>query len=669
MARAWLRSLPTPLRTLALPLGAALSIPLAAPPSRAYSPPDPATSAEAARGRAPYDRSCAACHGADLEGSSAPSLRGATFAAHWNGKDADALFTVISQRMPLGAPRSLPEADYRAIDAYILASNGYQDRDGRLSPAPASPETAPAGGVSGAPSPPKALLRPPAWPGAPAAAGPTDAEIDAEGREGWIGYNRDYQGTRYSPLRQINRSNVKALGPVCLFQLGETGTFESSPVIYEGRLYFTTAHNTYAIDGRTCRKIWEYDDVPEGPEPLPVNRGVALYHGAAFRGTPDGRLVSLDLRTGKLLWQVQAVDSTTGQYFSAAPVAFGGKVYIGAAGADAMQPGRIFAFDARTGRLDWSFDPIPTGRQPGAETWGAGQDVGGGSHWATITVDPAERRLYVPIGNPGSDLYGQARPGVNLYTDSVVVLDADSGRLLWYAQQVPHDLHDWDTAAAPTIYQIDGRKYMAEASKSGYLYLYSRDSHALMAKEETSSHRNEALVPTPAGTHVCPGILGGTEWNGAALDPQYRELIVPSVDWCVTVAVKPDAPDAFTRGFGGSVEFDRTGTGWLRAFDAVGGRPTWVDKMDSPMVAAVTATAGGLVFTGTTNGDFVGVDARTGRILYRFNTGGAISGGVTSYAIGGRQYVAVESGNTSRLSWKTTGGALLIVFALPVEEK
>jgi alcohol dehydrogenase (cytochrome c) len=618
-------------------------------------------------GRARYMASCASCHGASLEGNSGPALAGSTFVAHWSGHRAHELYETISERMPLNAPRSLPDGEYRAIQNYVLAVNGYIVHAGILRPSavsrPAGATAAPsveAGGTH------QNLPAAPTSVGQASETGPTQADLELPAAGNWPSYNRDYRGQRFSPLDQISVSNVQNIGPKCLFQLGETGSFESSPVIFQDRIIITTAHKTYAVNARNCAKIWEHEITPKNVENLPVNRGVALYEGEVIRLTTDGRLVALDSASGQTLWDLEITDTSRGAWLSAAPVAFAGKVFFGIAGGDKGTTGRIYAFDVKTGRRIWSFDPIPTANQAGADSWDRGQRVGGGATWSTITVDPAARRLYVPIGNPGSDLDGAMRAGTDLYSDSVVVLDADSGELLWYVQQVPHDLHDYDTAAAPTIYEVDGRPYLAEPSKDGWLYGYDRTTHALQFKQQLSSQLNAEVAPTAEGIHVCPGIVGGTEWNGAAFDPTNKELIVASVDWCGTIARKPD-PAGARADFGGTYVPDpiEAAGGWLRSFDAVSGTPIWADKFDSPMIAGVTATAGGLVFTGSVKGELLAVDTRTGKIVYRFQTGGAIAGGVSSFSVDGEQIIAVTSGNTSRMAWKTSGGAILLLFALP----
>jgi alcohol dehydrogenase (cytochrome c) len=608
-------------------------------------------------GAAIYAERCSLCHGSVLRGGGAPPLVGSTFQAKWTGKPTAELRTLISDTMPLNAAGKLMPGEYQAVTDFILLSNGYPSTEAVLKLDPAA-----AAKIASEPEP--VLPGPVKLLGQASGTSPTDEEIANPSDDDWLSYNRDYTGRRFSALAQITQANVKHLAPSCIFQTGETGSFEASPVIYQGRLYVTTTHSTFAIDAATCKELWRHTYTPPGAEGLPVNRGVALYRGKVLRGTADGHIIALDAASGALLWDVWVANSLHGANLNGALVAFGGKVFTGQGGADRGHTGHIYAFDVDTGKLVWTFDPIPTGKQPGAETWAKGTELGGGSSWTSITVDPKTRQLFVPIGNPGADMDGALRPGANLYTDSVVVLNADTGKLDWYVQQIPHDTHDWDTAAAPALYEVGGRKFMAVASKDGWLYVYDRDTRKLIAKSEISTHLN-ADKPLVAGVEmrVCPGTLGGAEWNGPAFDPKTRMLFVNSVDWCGGFK-RQTAPGST---FGGSLNFDpiEKVSGWVRGFDAVTGATKWIKHTEGPMVAGVTPTAGGVVFTGTPSGQFWGLDPATGNVLYEFNTGGALGGGISSYAVAGRQYLAVTSGSASKTIWKTAGAPTVIVFALP----
>lgn len=607
-----------------------------------------------------YAQQCANCHGSAYEGGAGPALTGAPFVAKWNGQPDALLFTITHELMPMNAPRSLQADQSRAILDRIYAANGLEVASGTIR-AGAPTDKPKAEAAKRLPSPPVQVTRPTsALPAAGLLLDPPAGD--------WPMYNRDYRGQRYSPLAQISVSNARHLAPRCIFQAGEVGSFQTSPVAYGGRLYITTAYGTYAIDADSCAKIWEHAHVPTGAEGLANNRGVALADGRLIRGTPDGHLIALDAATGKLLWDVHVVESGGRYAVSSAITAYDGKVFTGLAGGDRGGTGRIFAFDAATGRHLWTFNTVPKDGEFGADSWGGGQHLGGGGSWTTITVDPETRQLLVPVGNPGSDLDGRERPGDNLFTNSVVALDPDTGTRVWHVQQIKHDVHDWNTAAAPVIFDRGGRKFMAAATKAGYLYLYRRDDRELLWKQPITTLLNTDKAPGDEGVRICPGTLGGAEWNGPAYDPARRLLIVNAVDWCA-VYKRQNPPNPLNT-FGGSVAFDppEQARGWTRAFDAETGEPRWQREARSPMVAGVTPTAGGVTMTGSTDGEFLVLDSGTGDTLYRFNTGGAVAGGISTYAVNGRQLVAVTSGNASRTIWKTRGAATVIVFGLPGRE-
>jgi PQQ-dependent dehydrogenase (methanol/ethanol family) len=595
-------------------------------------------------------------------------LAGPDFAGRWSGKHVSDLQLAVSEQMPLNAPRSLSSAEYVDIVAYLLSKNGYKagpaplnqmDYFATLTVVGAAPRSGPAGPLPQLPATAKLY-------GSPSTSAPTDEELLRDDDANWLMYNKDYRGTRYSGLDQVNRRNAGRLSAVCAFQLGQTGWYSPSPVIYDGILYVTIASSTFAIDARTCRKVWQHDYVATEAPLVIVNRGVALYRGALYRTTPTGHLIALDLKTGKLLWDVWLSNTAQGYWLSAAPVAYRGKIIVGEAGADFGTPGHLYAFDAASGARLWTFDFIPTGNQPGADTWERGAATGGGSNWTSYAIDPEQNLIYAPVGNPAPDYNGAVRPGRNLYTDSVVALDADSGKLSWFAQQVPHDVHDWDTAAPPSLYDLDGRKFMAVGNKAGWLYVYDRVSHQLVAQSEVSRHENADAPPTAAGVHACPGNVGGVQWNGPAYSPADKALFVNSVEWCGTYRM--DEPH-YVQGalfMSGSFANDPVAQagGWVRSFEAASGRQNWAYQSGTPMLAGVTPTAGELLLTGDLAGDFIAMDSKNGKVLYRFNTGGAVAGGISTYLAGGKQYVAVASGNSSRTTWATTGAATIFIFAL-----
>jgi alcohol dehydrogenase (cytochrome c) len=635
------------------------------------------TDAQVTQGRAVYGRACGVCHGASLQGAAGVALSGRTFELSWGDGHHDIrdLYDEISKQMPKNAPGSLSEADNLAVLAYILSKNGHSASAAALTTAKLTGTIEAANGTAspqGSPEPVAKEHSAATFPQPPdhfdVASGrmPRDAELKQVQAGDWLTYNRTLGGDRYSPLDQINTHNAGHLRAHCLLQLGELGSFETSPIAYEGSLYITTVHKVVAVDGATCAVIWHYDYVPSDREMLPNNRGVALYGGKLFRGTIDGHLIALDAATGKLLWDVRVSDSQLGYEITGAPVAFDGKVFTGDAGADVGINGRIYAFDVNTGALIWTFDMIPTGSQPGAQTWGGGALHGGGASWSTMAIDPERRLLLVPTGNPAPDFNDAARPGANLYTDSVVALDLETGKLSWYVQQVPHDVHDWDTAAAPALFSQNGRNYMAVASKSGLLFLYDRDNQQVLSSTPFTTRENtDTPIQMNERVHVCPGALG--QFNGPAYSPKEKLLFLAAADRC-NIIQKGEAK--YVPGnvdFGGLFIIDPPNkqSGWIRAFDPTNGKELWNVHRHDIVLSAVTPTGGDLLLTGDSGGDFLALDGRTGQILYRFATGGPIAAGVTTYLAGGKQYIAVPSGSSSRDAASATGAPTLLVFAVP----
>jgi alcohol dehydrogenase (cytochrome c) len=654
-----------------LPLALALLAPAVRAVVEEAAGGQPFTAAQAEEGRKIYAESCASCHGANLEGGAGPTLTGAGFIGHWadGKKSAGDLFTVIKGSMPMQAPGSLSDAQYAAVVAHILVHNGYAPG---AAPFVATAATAPL--TPAAPGTPavaanehRAFLETPANPGKATTTLPDDAELLKPADTAWLMYNKQYDGTRYSALDQINAGNAAKLVAKCIFQTGESGSFQPSPVVYDGMLYITTAYSTFAINPVSCEKIWSHVYKDQSPTVVTQSRGVAIYRGKLFRVTPNGHFIALDAKTGALLWDVLMADTRVGYWLSAAPIAYDGRVFIGEAGADWGANGHIYAFDSETGRRLWTFDSIPTGKQKGAETWQKGSEHGGGSFWSTFALDPKTGLLYASIGNPAPDYDGAMRPGDNLFTNSVVALDYRTGRLGWYAQQAPHDIHDWDTAAAPVLYEQDGRSYMAVANKGGWAFLYDRNTHKLIAKTEVSPHENVDVPLTPEGVHHCPGIVGGVQWNGTAYSPREKLLYVNSVHWCGTTRLTETRYIAGSSYTGAKHVWDPVAQarGFTHAIDAATGRIVWKRELPTPMVAALTPTAGGIVLTGSLDGYFLVLDAKTGTTLYRFNTGGAVAGAASTYLAGGRQYIALTTGNASRTTWKTTGAGTVVIFGLP----
>lgn len=492
------------------------------------------------------------------------------------------------------------------------------------------------------------------------AAGPTDTN--------WMSYNGTVNGQRYSSLDQINTKNVASLAEVCRLKIDDSGTFQAGLVQIDGTLYMTNAHDTIAVDATNCTVRWRHVYKPEQEDVFQVNRGVAYANGRLFRGTPDARLLAIDAATGKTLWQQQIGDPAVGEFLSSVPAAWQGLLIAGTAGSDWGIRGRIMAYEQETGREVWRFYTIPRGKETGAETWTNRDSAryGGGGSWTTYTLDMASGEVFVPVGNPAPDFVPSHRPGANLFTDSMVVLDARTGALKWWYQMSPNDGLDLDLAAAPMLYwNKKGRPMVAIGSKDGYLYGVDRESHKREFITPVTTIEKPDKAPHARGVHTCPGPVGGVEWNGPAYDHLTKQVVIGSVDWCATI--KSDEVDYQPGKFllGGAWEWDEAKTGWVVAVDPDSGDVRWKYHADSPVVAGLTPTAGGITFTGDMGGNFFAFESTTGKVLLKKETGGALAGGVITYALGGRQYVAITSGNVSRLSFGENGKPSVVLYALP----
>ncbi len=505
---------------------------------------------------------------------------------------------------------------------------------------------------------------------------PTQAQLlgAAADTTNWLYATHDYTGARYVAIKQITPANAARLAPVCAFQMGDVSGFQTNPIIVDGTMIVTTSRVTVAIDARTCKPKWRHTWRPRGSSNWPQNRGVAVKDGLAVRGTSDGYLVALDLATGKQVWARQIANADIGESLTMPPLIYDDLVIIGPAGSENAIGGWIGGFRLATGDSVWRFRVIPPKGQPGSETWKvpAGVVVGGGAVWTPMSLDVKSGLVFAATTNPAPDFAGGVREGDNLYTNSIVALNARTGRVAWYRQLVPHDTHDWDVTQAGPLYEatIAGktRSLMATAGKDGMLRVLDRETHDVLFATAVTTRENADAPVTTKDTHACPGIFGGVEWNGSSYSPLTRMLYTPAVDWCGTFTADEEPRHVPGKNYmGGDFRFDDRagGRGWLTAVDAVTGAVRWKYHSPRPMVGAVTSTAGGVVMTGELTGDFVVFDAATGKVVYRFNTGGPIGGGVATYSLGGAQYVAVASGSPSSF-WtdENPGAPTIFVFAL-----
>lgn len=646
------------------------------------------TAQQAAQGKALYAARCAACHGETLQGGSAGPLAGPAFAAAWTlggfvGGWADSQLTVddldfiIRTTMPKGAAGKMGAEEYTAVLAYLLHQNGYAAGSRPLrAGSPRMKQARLRFGIAKelAAAPPPLRVAGDAA-AVPKGGGPAQEELNraADSTRDWLYHTHDYSGARYAALDQIDARNAGQLRPVCVFQVGDEGNFQTGPIVYQGTMYITTTLGTVALDATTCRPKWRHTWLPRDNEVWRNNRGVAIKDGYLVRGTSDGYLVALNAGTGALVWAVKAADAKQGETFTMAPLVFEDLVLIGPAGSENAISGWVGAFRLRDGSPVWKFQTVPGATLAGSESWRnpKGIKLGGGAVWTPFTLDVEKGELFVAVTNPAPDLPANLRPGDNRYTNSAVVLEVRTGKLLWYKQTVPNDSHDWDLTQVSPLFraQVGGResRLVATVGKDGILRTLDRDSHEVVYSTAVTTIKNVDAPVTPEGVEACPGLLGGVEWNGPALHRELNMLYVNAVDWCTKYTSAETVRHIPGRVYmGGTFELGAESQGWLTAMDASTGAVKWKYQSKRPMVSAVTATKGNVVFTGELTGDFLALDARDGKVLYRFNTGGGIGGGVVTYQEAGKQYVAVMSGKPSPF-WvsEIAGAPTVFLFALP----
>ena len=489
--------------------------------------------------------------------------------------------------------------------------------------------------------------------------------------QNWLTYYGTYDGQRYSTLDQIDTGNVKNLkvawvsqhGPITLMPAHATYAFEATPIVVDGVMYVSGWNGyVWALDARTGQQLWEYQHAIPLDAPLccgNVNRGVAVAKGKVIFATPDAHLIALDAVTGAAAWDVVFADLRAGESATAAPLIVKNLVLAGSSGGEYGVRGHIDAFDIDTGRRAWRHYTIPAPGEPGAETWGNNDTWtrGGGTTWITGTYDPELNTVYWGTGNPGPDFIADARPGKNLFTNSVIALNPDDGTQRWYYQWTPADVWDYDGVGENVLFDSGGRKLLAHADKNGYLFVVDRtNGHFVRATKFTEATWGDIdaqtgavtphLFPTEKGTVIAPGPSGGKEgFPHGAYSPQTGLLYIPVMK---NRATYKTGPQDFREGlpwWGGDVDTgSHPHTGALKAFDPVSGREAWSWDAPYPMAGSILATAGNLVFSGEPDGHFDAWNATTGELLWRFQTGSGIHSSPITYSIDGKQYVDVPSG-------------------------
>lgn len=515
----------------------------------------------------------------------------------------------------------------------------------------------------------------------------------ARGNSGdWPAYGRTLDGDRYSPLDEINRSNVAALKPICSYVLPEVTSLQTGPIVVGGTMYFTTDTISYAIDASTCAEKWKQVRHSPTPSWLAVNRGFAYMDGKLFRGTSDSHVLAMDPASGRVLWDQQIDVAGHGVTIPMAPIAANGLVFIGNAGGDNVGlTGHVYAFDARDGHQVWKFDVVPSSG-PVLATWPNAPriPVAGGAFWTSFTYDATNNVLYVPAGNPAPDFDIDLRRGDNLYTNSVIALNGATGQMLGYNQLVKHDMHDWDVDSPPTLATTrSGKRIIASANKGGLLSILDRSRIGapstatptnlgtmlpLIAEVPTTTREN---VDVPLSrdhiVHFCPGTTGGTEWNSAAYSPAVNSIFVGAVDLCANVKLQPaDAPVPATGELwlaaGNPIAEIPDGadksSGWVTSYDAETGAVHWKRHLAHPILAGVTPTAAGLVFTADLGGKLYAFDATDGKTLWQTESGQSTGGGVITYSAGGRQLLGVAAGMKSVIWPGAAQQSRILVFGL-----
>ncbi len=483
----------------------------------------------------------------------------------------------------------------------------------------------------------------------------------------WLSYNNRLDGQRYSPLKAITPANASRLAEVCRVQVDGPTSFHSGLIVSDGVIYTGTGSETVAIDATNCQLRWRFSYTPDEERSSPSTRGVAVDGGRVFRGTGDGRLIALDAATGKLLWKTVIGAPRLGESAAAAPLVWGGVVYMGIGGSELGVRGRVMAYDVVTGRELWRFNTIPMGKETGAETWKRPESAktGGGGVWGAMTLDVATGELFVPVGNPWPDIDKAYRPGANLFSDSIVVLDARTGALKWWFQVSPEDWMDLDMVAPPVLYRGSKvRDFLVFGGKDGYVTAVDRDTKQQIFRTPVTTVQKAPSMPTKEGMKMCPGYAGGVEWNGPALDRRNNLLITGAVDACFIVKLGTTQYGANAVSFGGTVEPVGETTGWVTAIDAETGDVKWKYHAEKPVVAGVTPTAGGVTFTGDLAGNLLVFDTATGALLHKAQTGGSLAGGVVTYEQGGTQYLAFANGNVSRNAFGALGLPSVVIMAV-----
>ena len=501
---------------------------------------------------------------------------------------------------------------------------------------------------------------------------------DAGGsRSDWLLQGRNYSNTRYSPLDQITADNISGLRPAALVQTGKLGSFEATPVVVDGVMYLTTPAmedkmNVMALNAATGETYWTTSYKVTMPKACCglVNRGVAVGYGNVYVTTLDAKLLALDARTGKKQWETKLADPLAGYSETMAPQIYDGKVIVGSSGGEWPNRGFLAAIDAKTGKEAWRWHSTDPNTFAG-DSW----KTGGGMVWSTPAIDPKRGLVIFSTGNPNPDLNGSTRAGDNLYTDSIVALDVNSGKLKWYYQEVKHDLWDYDAASNVVLFDAkdkDGKTVPAagEAGKVGWLFVVNRETGKLIRKSDALVKMTDTMFTKPSkdGVMIMPGANGGAEWSPPAYSPENGLFYVMEMNQLMNYTT--DGATRYIKGLTrlGSTFLNVKGdkakqSGVLDAVDVNTGKIAWQHDAPKPLIGGVLATAGNLVFMGEGDGWFDAFNAKSGKRVWRFNLGAGVNAPPVAYEVNGKEYIAVAAGGNYQLHYPH--GDVLAIFSLP----
>ena len=507
--------------------------------------------------------------------------------------------------------------------------------------------------------------------------------------------NGNYAQTRYYPASQINTSNVKNLRPAWIFQTEIVESQETTPIVVNGIMYITTSFNhVYALNAATGQQIWHYKH-KMGPITTyccgPNNRGVAVSGDKVFFGTLDAKLVALDAKSGKRLWETQIASPEKGYSETMAPTVVNNKVLIGTNGGEYGIRGFVKAFDANSGKLLWTFH---TTAENSVGVWAKNDATGrdmlrdiaaekaalkkmgdpyktlGGGVWQNPAVDLETNRIYFVAGNPSPDLDGSIRPGDNLYTNSLISVDLNTGKYVCHFQYIAHDVWDLDAVSPPILTMVKDKngkmvKGVLHGGKSGHVYIHRADDCSLIRFSEAMvPQENMWVLPTKDGERMLPGANGGVEWSPMTVDAGLGLVYAINLHQPMTYHVESTPYPDGKLWLGGAFKVIASEEQWgnVTAVDYNTGKIRWKVKTPQPMIGGIMATAGGLVFTGEGNGQFKAYDSKTGNVLWNFQAGAGVNAPPASYTVDGKQYIVVGAGGNVQLNYKR--GNNIIAFTL-----